>query len=53
MTAMPIALSAIGIAVIVLGLWYYRRMAAIEAWLGRYLPAPLRALRPARLRGDG
>lgn len=49
----PIALSAIGIAVIVLGLWYYRRMAAIETWLGRYLPAPLRALRPARLRGDG
>jgi hypothetical protein len=49
----PIALSVIGIAVIALGLWYYRRMAAIEGWLGRHLPAPLRALRPARLRGDG
>lgn len=49
----PIALSAIGIAVIAVGLWYYRHMASIEGWLGNHLPAPLRALRPARLRGDG
>jgi hypothetical protein len=49
----PVALSAIGIATIAAGLWYYRHMARIESWLARHLPAPLRALRPSRLRGDG
>jgi len=48
----PIALSVIGIATIAAGLWYYKRMTGIEGWLGRHLPATLRALRPARLRGD-
>lgn len=48
----PVALSAIGIAAIALGLLYYRFMTRIETWLAAHLPAPLKALRPARLRGD-
>jgi hypothetical protein len=42
----PFALSLIGIAIIALGLWYYRRQDAINAWFDGALPAPLRRLRP-------
>ncbi len=43
----PFVLSLIGIGVIVAGLWYYRRQAAISTWFDGILPEPLRRLRPA------
>jgi hypothetical protein len=46
----PFALSAIGIAVIALGLLYYRKQAAIRAWIDENMPPALRALRPAHAR---
>jgi hypothetical protein len=42
----PFALSLIGIAVIALGLLYYRRQAQISAWLKTSLPPAFQALRP-------
>jgi hypothetical protein len=48
----PVALSAIGIAAIAVGLLYYRYMTRIEGWLAAHLPGLVKALRPARLRGD-
>jgi hypothetical protein len=42
----PFALSLIGVAIIALGLWYYRRQDAINAWFDGVLPAPLKRLRP-------
>ncbi|MGE0752231.1 MAG: hypothetical protein AB7K64_16770 [Variibacter sp.] len=46
----PFALSLIGIAVIALGLLYYRKQAQITAWLETNLPPALRALRPVHAR---
>jgi hypothetical protein len=43
----PFALSAIGIAIIALGLYLHRRMPAIEAWFDARLPASMRRLRTA------
>jgi hypothetical protein len=43
----PFALSAIGIAVIALGLSLHRRLPAIEAWFDARLPASMRRLRVA------
>jgi hypothetical protein len=43
----PFALSAIGIAIIALGLYLHRRQPAIEAWLDARLPAAMRRLRAA------
>lgn len=48
----PFVLSLIGIGLIVGGLRYYRRRAAIDAWAEARLPRFLKALRPARLGGD-
>lgn len=48
----PLALSAVGIAVIGLGLLYFRSREAIVAWFARSLPRGLQALRPAHAR-DG
>jgi hypothetical protein len=42
----PFALSAIGVAVIAAGLFYYRRQEAIAAWLETNLPDALKRLRP-------
>jgi hypothetical protein len=42
----PFALSLIGIAIIALGLWYYRHQEAIAARFERLLPEPLKRLRP-------
>jgi hypothetical protein len=42
----PFALSAIGVAVIAVGLYYHKHQAAIEAWLERYLPEVVTFLRP-------
>lgn len=44
------ALSIIGIAVIVCGLWFHKHRRAIETWLTGALPAPLKSLRPAHAR---
>ena len=46
----PLALSAIGLAVIGLGIWYFRRRQAIVGWMARSLPAALQRLRPAHAR---
>jgi hypothetical protein len=43
----PFALSLIGIGIIGLGLVYFRRHDAVEAWVARSLPAGLQRLRPA------
>jgi hypothetical protein len=43
----PFALSAIGIAIIALGLYLHRRLPAIEAWFDARLPASMRRLRTA------
>jgi hypothetical protein len=40
------ALTALGVAIIAVGLWYHRRQEAIAAWVEDALPPPLRALRP-------
>jgi hypothetical protein len=42
----PFALSAIGVGVIAVGLYYHKHQAAIEAWLERYLPEVVSFLRP-------
>jgi hypothetical protein len=47
----PFVLSFIGIGLIAAGLLFYRQRGRIEAWVGRRLPRPLRALRPAAARG--
>jgi hypothetical protein len=44
----PFALSAIGIAVIVVGLIYHRRQEALARWLTAHLPNAITRLRPAR-----
>jgi hypothetical protein len=46
----PFALSLIGIAVIVAGLFYHRRQGAIAAWIDAYLPEWVAQLRPAHAR---
>jgi hypothetical protein len=46
----PFALSAIGVAVIALGLLYHRRQAQIAAWLDANMPPALAQLRPAHAR---
>jgi hypothetical protein len=43
----PFALSAIGVAVIAVGLFYHKHQDAIAAWLERYLPEVVSFLRPA------
>jgi hypothetical protein len=43
----PFALSLIGVAVIAVGLLYYRHQDRIAAWLDRTLPSPVKRLRPA------
>jgi hypothetical protein len=43
----PFALSMIGIAIIVVGLLYFRKREAIEAWIAQAMPPVLRNLRPA------
>jgi len=44
------ALSAIGLVIIFIGIYFQRRSRAIGAWVDANLPAFLRALRPARAR---
>jgi hypothetical protein len=46
--AFSFALSAIGLAVIFVGVWLQRRQRAISAYLDAALPPALRVLRPAR-----
>ncbi len=46
----PFALSAIGIAVIAVGLLYHRKQEAIAAWFAAHLPAAVLRLRPAHAR---
>jgi hypothetical protein len=43
----PFALSAIGVGVIAVGLFYHKHQDAIAAWLERYLPEVVSFLRPA------
>jgi hypothetical protein len=42
----PFALSAIGVAVIAAGLFYYRRQDKIAAWLDATMPEAIKRLRP-------
>ena len=42
----PFALSAIGVGVIAVGLFYHKHQDAIAAWLERYLPEVVSFLRP-------
>jgi hypothetical protein len=42
----PFALSAIGVGVIAVGLFYHKHQDAIAAWLERYLPEVVTLLRP-------
>jgi hypothetical protein len=46
----PLALSAIGLAVIGIGIWYFRRRQAVADWIARILPAGLQRLRPVHAR---
>ncbi len=46
----PFALSAIGVAVIAIGLIYHKKQGAIAAWLEQHLPEVVAALRPAHAR---
>lgn len=46
----PLALSAIGLAVIGLGIWYFRKQQAIAHWLATSLPPELQRLRPVHVR---
>ncbi|HVZ00418.1 MAG TPA: hypothetical protein VHA35_12985 [Dongiaceae bacterium] len=46
----PLALSAIGLAVIGIGIWYFRRRQAVADWLARVLPPGLQRLRPVHAR---
>jgi hypothetical protein len=43
----PFALSLIGVAIIALGLYFYRRQDAISGWVAARLPDALKRLRPA------
>jgi hypothetical protein len=47
----PIALSAIGLGIIGAGIFYFRKRAAIHAWLDANLPPALAKLRPVHARG--
>ncbi len=42
----PFVLSLIGVAIIALGLYYYKHQSEIEAWFDDALPEPLKRLRP-------
>jgi hypothetical protein len=46
----PLALSAIGLGVIGLGIWYFRKQHAIARWLTISLPPALQQLRPVHAR---
>lgn len=46
----PFALSAIGVAVIAVGLLYHKKQAAVAAWLEQHLPEVVACLRPAHAR---
>jgi hypothetical protein len=46
----PLALSAIGLAVIGIGIWYFRRRDAITRWISRSIPSALQGLRPVHAR---
>ena len=46
----PLALSAIGLGVIGLGIWYFRKQQVIALWLVTTLPPGLQRLRPAHAR---
>ena len=46
----PLALSAIGLGVIGLGIWYFRKQQAIALWLITTLPPELQRLRPVHAR---
>jgi hypothetical protein len=46
----PLVLSAIGLAVIGLGIWYFRKQQAIAHWLTTSLPYELQRLRPVHAR---
>jgi len=46
----PLVLSAIGLAVIGLGIWYFRKQQAIAQWMITTLPPALQSLRPVHAR---
>jgi len=46
----PFALSAIGIAIIGVGVWFQRNRVAVEAWVQRTIPAWMKELLPPRVR---
>ncbi len=46
----PIALSAIGLAIIGIGIWYFRERTVIRTWLSANLPPALAKLRPIHAR---
>jgi hypothetical protein len=46
----PLALSGIGLAVIGLGIWYFRKRQRIAHWMNSKLPPALQALRPIHAR---
>jgi hypothetical protein len=46
----PLILSLIGLAVIGLGIWYFRKQKAIAHWLLTSLPPELQRLRPVHAR---
>jgi hypothetical protein len=49
----PLVLSAIGLAVIGLGIWYFRKQKAIAHWMLTSLPPELQRLRPVHARMAG
>ncbi len=48
----PFVLSLIGVAIIAFGVGVLRWTAALQAWMQRYLPAGIHALRPAHARAE-
>jgi len=50
MVMFSIVLSAIGLGVIALGIWYFRKQQAIAQWLTTSLPPELQRLRPVHAR---
>jgi hypothetical protein len=46
----PLALSAIGLAIIGIGIWYVRKREAITRWISRAIPSGLQHLRPVHAR---